>query len=169
MSDHLPIHVLFLCTKNSARSLMAEAILNHIGGSRFRAYSAGSAPAPDERPHPLTLEALRSAGIATDDLRSKSWEEFTRPGAPDLDLVITLCDQAAGEPCPVWPGQPATAHWSYEDPSRVQDTHDEQLYAFKHVLHALHQRLELMMSLPLSRLDKFMLTHHARQLAPGSA
>ena len=164
MTDHHPIRVLFLCTRNSARSLMAEAVLNHMGGSRFRAYSAGSAPATDGQPHPLTLEALRSAGIDTAGLRSKSWDEFSRPDAPEMDLVITLCDQAAGETCPVWPGQPATAHWSYEDPSRVMDTHDEQLHAFKHVLHALHQRLELLMSLPLSRLDKFMLEHQARQM-----
>ncbi|WP_101048996.1 arsenate reductase ArsC [Macromonas nakdongensis] len=168
MTDHHPIRVLFLCAHNAARSQMAEAILNHIGSARFQAYSAGSQPTADGQPHPLTLEALRSAGIATAGLRSKSWDEFSRPDAPELDLVITLCDQSAGEACPSWPGQPVTAHWGYEDPSRVQASHDEQLYAFKHVLHALHQRLELLMSLPLSRLDKFMLAHHARGLAPGS-
>ncbi|NIC42338.1 arsenate reductase ArsC [Aquabacterium sp. A08] len=166
MTAHQPIHVLFLCSHNAARSQMAEAILNHMGGSRFRAWSAGREPRPDGQPHPLALEALHSAGIDTAGLRSKSWDEFVVAEAPPLDLVITLCDQAAGEACPVWPGQPATAHWSYEDPSLVQAPHEEQLYAFKHVLHALHQRLELLMSLPLSRLDKFMLEHHARELAP---
>lgn len=144
---------------------MAEAVLNHIGGERFRGHSAGCQPSPDGAPHPLTLEALQSAGISTDGLRSRHWDAFALPEAPHMDLVITLCDDAAAEVCPVWPGHPATAHWSYEDPTRRIDTHDEQLHAFKHLLHALHQRLELLMSLPATQLDRLMLEAQARRLA----
>ena len=105
-------NVLFLCTHNSARSILAEAILNHIGQGRFKAYSAGSSPRVQEQPNPLGLAALQHAGVTVEGLRSKSWDEFGAPGAPHMDLVITVCDDAAGEVCPVWPGQPATAHWS---------------------------------------------------------
>jgi protein-tyrosine-phosphatase len=165
MSLQQPVHVLFLCNHNTARSLLAEAVLNHIGGERFRAHSAGCQPSPDGQAHPLTLEVLQSAGIRTDGLRSKSWDELALPQAPHMDLVITLCDEAAAEVCPVWPGHPATAHWGYEDPTRRIDTHDEQLFAFKHVLHALHQRLELLLNLPLAQLDRLMLETEARRLA----
>lgn len=160
-----PLHVLFLCNHNSARSLMAEAVLNHMGGERFRAHSAGCQPSPDRTPHPLTLETLQSAGIRTDGLHSKPWDTFARPEAPHMDLVITLCDDAATEVCPVWPGHPASAHWSYADPTRPATSHDEQLYAFKHLLHALHQRLELLMNLPLAQLDRLTLETEARRLA----
>ncbi len=163
MNEH-PIRVLFLCKHNCARSIMAEAILNDMGGSRFQAFSAGIEPTADAKPHPLTLEALQSAGLETASLRSKSWEEFTAPDAPHLDMVITLCDTTANETCPVWPGQPVSAHWAYEDPTLAQGPHDEQLFMFKHVLHALHQRMELLMSLPLSRLDKFLLAEQVGQL-----
>ncbi|MEO7547693.1 MAG: arsenate reductase ArsC, partial [Ramlibacter sp.] len=108
-----PINVLFLCTHNSARSILAEAVLNHIGKGRFRAFSAGSSPRENQQPNPLGLQVLQSAGIATEGLRSKSWDEFALPDAPHMDLVITVCDNAAGEQCPYWPGQPATAHWGY--------------------------------------------------------
>lgn len=165
MSLQHPVHVLFLCNHNAARSLMAEAVLNLIGGERFRAHSAGCQPSPDGLAHPMTLEALQAAGIQTEGLRSKSWDQFARPDAPHMDLIITLCDDAAAEVCPVWPGHPATAHWSYEDPTRLDASHDEQLYAFKQVLHALHQRLELLMNLPLPQLDRLMLETEARRLA----
>lgn len=167
MSLQHPVHILFLCNHNTARSLMAEAVLNHMGGERFRAHSAGCQPSQDGTPHPLTLEVLQAAGILTDGLRSKNWDEFARPDAPDMDLVITLCDDAAAEVCPVWPGHPATAHWGYEDPTLLTGSHDEQLYAFKQVLHALHQRLELLMNLPLAQLDRLMLEAEARRLAQG--
>jgi protein-tyrosine-phosphatase len=165
MSLQHPVHVLFLCNHNTARSLMAEAVLNHMDGSGFRAHSAGCQPSPDGAAHPLTLEVLQSAGIRTEGLRSKSWDEFARPDAPHMDLIITLCDDAAAEVCPVWPGHPATAHWGYEDPTRQSGSHDEQLFAFKHVLHALHQRLELLLNLPLAQLDRLMLETEARRLA----
>jgi protein-tyrosine-phosphatase len=110
MSD-APINVLFLCTHNSARSILAEATLNHIGGGRFRAFSAGSSPRENQQPNPIGLQTLRNAGIVTTGLRSKSWDEFALPDAPHMDLIITVCDNAAGEVCPFWPGKPATAHW----------------------------------------------------------
>ena len=165
MSLQHPVHVLFLCNHNTARSLMAEAVLNHMDGPSFRAHSAGCQPSPDGAAHPLTLEVLQAAGIRTDGLRSKSWDQFALPEAPHMDLIITLCDDAAAEVCPVWPGHPATAHWSYEDPTLLTCSHDEQLYAFKQVLHALHQRLELLMNLPLPQLDRLMLETEARRLA----
>ena len=165
MTEPKPLHILFLCNHNTARSLMAEAVLNHMGGERFRAHSAGCQPSQDGAPHPLALEALQSAGIRTDDLRSKGRDTFALPDAPHMDLVITLCDDAAAEVCPVWPGHPATAHWGYADPTRLTTSHDEQLYAFKHLLHALHQRLELLSNLPPAQLDRLMLETQARRLA----
>lgn len=165
MTDHPPLRVLFLCNRNTARSLMAEAILNQIGGTRFRAHSAGATHAAGQAPHPLALRALQDAGIGTAGLHSKSWHDFAGPDAPHMDLVITLCDQVHGEPCPVWPGHPATAHWSYEDPALPQPNDDEALFAFKRVMHALHQRLELLMNLPLQSLDRMVLETEARLLA----
>jgi protein-tyrosine-phosphatase/DNA-binding transcriptional ArsR family regulator len=172
---HEPIHVLFLCNRNSARSIMAEALLNQMAQShsrsgnaavRFHAYSAGRTPAPDHQPHPLALRALQDAGIPTAGLQSKNWDHFGHTGAPHMDLVVTLCDQAAGEPCPNWPGQPATAHWSYPDPALpAPGSKEPDIQAFKQVLHALHQRMELFMALPLERLDKLMLETEARRLA----
>lgn len=165
MTDTKLLHVLFLCNHNTARSLLAEAVLNHMGTARFRAHSAGCQPSPDGAPHPLALETLQAAGIRTNGLRSKGWDMFGLPEAPHMDLVITLCDDAAAEVCPVWPGHPATAHWSYADPTRLVTPHDEQRYAFKHLLHALHLRLELLSNLPLARLDRLMLETEARRLA----
>ena len=165
MTVHLPINVLFLCRHNAARSLLAEAILNHIGGARFQAFSAGTQPEPDQQPHPLTLEALCSAGINTEGLHSKSWDEFTRTDAPVMDLVITVCDEAHGEPCPVWPGHPASAHWSFPDPMMTQGDHETLLDMFKQVMHRMHQRLELFMNLPLASLDRLVLESHAKELA----
>lgn len=161
--DHPPLHVLFLCTHNSARSILAEALLNHLGRGRFVAHSAGSAPRGE--PNPLALQVLRNAGIATDGLTSKSWDVFGTVGAPKMDLVITVCDNAAGETCPYWPGQPATAHWGYADPSATEGSEAERLAAFQHTMIAIRQRLELLVNLPQAALDRLALQTTARQLA----
>ena len=160
-------NVLFLCTHNSARSILAEAILNHISGVRFKAYSAGSSPRDNQQPNPLGLQVLAHAGISTEGLRSKSWDEFGAPGAPHMDLVITVCDDAAGEVCPFWPGQPATAHWSYVDPSAGDGSEAQKLEAFRQTMLALKRRLELLVSLPDSKLEKTMLQTTARDMALG--
>lgn len=164
MNDQ-PINVLFLCTHNSARSILAEATLNHIGKGRFKAYSAGSSPRDNQQPNPLGLQILRSAGLSTEGLRSKSWDEFAKPDAPHMDLVITVCDNAAGEVCPFWPGQPATAHWGYADPSEGDGTEAQKLEAFRQTLHAIRRRLELLVNLPPAGVDKLMLQTSARNLA----
>jgi arsenate reductase len=124
-------NVLFLCTHNSARSILAEALLNAMGEGRFKAYSAGSSPRDNQQPNPLGLQVLQKAGIPTEGLRSKSWDEFAAPGAPHMDLIITVCDNAAGEVCPFWPGHPATAHWGYADPSEGDGSDEEKLEAFR--------------------------------------
>jgi len=159
--------VLFLCTHNSARSILAEAILNHIGQGRFKAYSAGSSPHDNQQPNPLALHVLQRAGIAIEGLRSKSWDEFGHPGAPPMDLVITVCDNAAGEICPHWPGQPATAHWGYAAPSAVEGSEAQKLEAFRQTLLALKRRLELLISLPDAKLARAMLETIARDMATG--
>ncbi|MEP6789889.1 MAG: arsenate reductase ArsC [Ramlibacter sp.] len=146
-----PVNVLFLCTHNSARSILAEAMLNHLGKGRFRAFSAGSSPREHQQPNPMALQALAQAGISTEGLRSKSWDEFALPDAPRMDLVITVCDNAAGEACPYWPGQPATAHWGYADPSEVAGTDDDRREAFRQTLHAIRRRLEEFVRLPYER------------------
>ena len=160
-----PLNVLFLCTHNSARSILAEALLNHIGQGRFRAFSAGSSPRENQQPNPLGLQVLQSAGVPINGLRSKSWDEFAGDQAPRMDLVITVCDNAAGEVCPYWPGQPATAHWGYPDPSAGDGTDAEKLEAFRQTLHALKRRLELLVSLPTEKLEKTLLQCTARELA----
>lgn len=137
-----PSNVLFLCTHNSARSILAEAVLNHIGQGRFRAWSAGSSPRANQQPHPLALRALQEAGIPIQGLRSKRWDEFARPDAPQMDLIVTVCDNAAGEACPLWPGHPATAHWSYADPSAVSGSHEQRMQAFRDTLRDIRSRLE---------------------------
>ena len=159
------LNVLFLCTHNSARSILAEAILNHIGKGRFRAWSAGSSPRENQQPNPLGLQVLKSAGIAIDGLRSKSWDEFAGADAPQMDLVITVCDNAAGEVCPYWPGQPATAHWGYPDPSDVEGTEAQRLEAFRQTLHVMKRRLDILLSLPREKLAKTLLQSTARDLA----
>ncbi len=159
------LNVLFLCTHNSARSILAEAILNHIGTGRFRAWSAGSSPRENQQPNPLGLQVLKSAGIAIDGLRSKSWDEFAGADAPQMDLVITVCDNAAGEVCPYWPGQPATAHWGYPDPSDVEGTEAQRLEAFRQTLHVMKRRLDILLSLPREKLAKTLLQSTARDLA----
>ena len=161
---HQPLNVLFLCTHNSARSILAEAILNHIGRGRFKAYSAGSSPRDNQQPNPLGLQVLQNAGIATAGLYSKSWDEFGRADAPHMDLVITVCDNAAGEVCPYWPGQPATAHWGYPDPSAGDADNAHKLEAFRQTMLALKRRLELMVSLPAAKLEKTMLQSTVRDM-----
>lgn len=136
------MNVLFLCTHNSARSILAEAALNHIGGGRFKAFSAGSSPRENQKPNPLALQVLREAGISTDGLRSKSWDEFAKPAAPYMDLIVTVCDNAAGEVCPIWPGHPRTEHWGYPDPSETPGGEGPKLEAFRQTLQAIRRRLE---------------------------
>ena len=165
MTPSQPIKVLFLCTHNSARSILAEAILNHIGQGRFQGYSAGSSPRDNQQPHPFGLQVLQHAGIATDGLRSKNWDEFALPDAPHMDLIITVCDNAAGEVCPFWPGHPATAHWSYPDPSAGTGSDAEKTEAFRQTLHAIHRRLELLVNLPAEKLDALVLQSTANELA----
>jgi protein-tyrosine-phosphatase len=160
-----PINVLFLCTHNSARSILAEATLNHIGKGRFKAFSAGSSPRENQQPNPLGLQVLQNAGISTEGLRSKSWDEFAAADAPHMDLVITVCDNAAGEVCPFWPGHPATAHWGYADPSEVEGDEAKKLEAFRQTLLAIHRRLELLINLPADKLERAMVQQSARELA----
>ena len=143
--------VLFLCTGNSARSIMAEAILNHKGKGRFTAYSAGSHPTG--RPRPEALQQIASAGLPTEGLRSKSWDEFAAPGAPKLDFVFTVCDNAAKERCPYWPGQPMTAHWGVADPAAAQGTQEEIARAFRDAYTVLNRRIGLFLALPLEALE----------------
>ena len=150
-----PYNVLFLCTHNSARSVIAECILNRLGQGKFKAYSAGSQPSGQV--HPLALTLLKKLNYDTSGLRSKSWEEFTRPDAPQLDFVFTVCDDAANEVCPVWPGQPMTAHWSVPDPSRATGTEAERGFAFADAHRMLKQRIGIFVSLPLHSLDTLTL------------
>jgi protein-tyrosine-phosphatase len=159
------LNVLFLCTHNSARSILAEAILNHMGRGRFKAYSAGSSPRDNQQPNPLGLQVLQQAGISIEGLHSKSWDEFGKPDAPHMDLVITVCDNAAGEVCPYWPGQPATAHWGYPDPSAGDDNDVQKLEAFRKTLHALKRRLDILISLPAEKLEKTLIQSTARELS----
>jgi len=164
-----PLNVLFLCTHNSARSILAEALLNHLGAGRFKAYSAGSSPREQQQPHRLGLEILAQAGIPTQGLRSKSWDAFTQADAPPMDLVITVCDNAADEVCPCWPGQPATAHWAYADPSAGDGDDECKRQAFRQTLQLIRQRLEILMRLPADSLDRLHLQETARALARGRA
>ena len=189
-----PINVLFLCTHNSARSILAEALLNHLGKGRFKAFSAGSSPREKQQPNPIGIETLKAAGIATDGLHSKSWDVFGKPvrsdghaseastapsegsaahavasvgatSTPVMNLVITVCDNAAGEACPYWPGQPATAHWGYADPSAGDGNDTQKREAFRQTLHALRRRLELLVNLPEASVTRLALETTARNLA----
>lgn len=162
---HPPLNVLFLCTHNSARSILAEALLNAMGRDRFVAYSAGSSPRENQKPHPLGLQVLQSAGVSTEGLRSKSWDEFAAPDAPKMDLIITVCDNAAGEVCPFWPGHPATAHWGYPDPSEGDAPDAQKLEAFRQTMHLIQRRLALLVNLPSDKLEKALLQTTARELA----
>jgi protein-tyrosine-phosphatase len=150
-----PFNVLFLCTGNSARSIIAEAILNKVGAGKFRAYSAGSQP--KGQVHPETMRLLQGLGYDTSGYRSKSWHEFAKPGAPPLDFAFTVCDNAAGETCPVWPGQPMTAHWGVSDPAEAKGNPAEIALAFKDAYRMLNQRIGLFAALPLRALDRLSL------------
>jgi arsenate reductase len=161
-------NVLFLCTGNSARSIMAEAILNKLGAGKFRAYSAGSQP--KGQVHQETVRLLQSLGYDTSGFRSKSWNEFAKPGAPSLDFVFTVCDNAAGEVCPVWPGQPMTAHWGIPDPADAKGNAAEIALAFKDAYRMLNQRIGIFTALPLRSLDKLSLQNKLREIGrmPGA-
>ena len=160
-----PLNLLFLCTHNSARSILAEALLNSYGAGRFKAYSAGSSPRENQQPNPMALRVLQEAKIDTEGLYSKNWDEFATPGAPHMDLIITVCDNAAGETCPVWPGHPATAHWGYPDPSDVQGSDEVRHEAFRKTMHAIKRRLDIFTSLPSERLQAMTLQQTARDLS----
>jgi len=155
MPGKRPLNVLFLCTHNSARSIIAECVTARLGCNRFRGFSAGSQPSG--RVHPYALDLLRQLNYDTSKLRSKSWEEFAAPGAPELDFVFTVCDSAANEVCPVWPGQPMSAHWGLPDPSAAEGTESERRFAFADTHRMLYQRIGIFTNLPLSSLDKLSL------------
>ncbi|HUD40808.1 MAG TPA: arsenate reductase ArsC [Dokdonella sp.] len=155
-------HVLFICTGNSARSILAEALLNDLGKGRFKAYSAGSHPKGFV--HPLALATIERLQLPAADYRSKSWDEFAAPGAPPLDFIFTVCDNAAGEVCPFWPGQPVTAHWGIPDPAAVEGSDEQQRKAFTDAAMTLRRRLELFLSLPLERLDALSLQRELRAI-----
>jgi protein-tyrosine-phosphatase len=159
-------NVLFLCTGNSARSILGEALLRHWGRGRFNAFSAGSFPKGEV--NPMALELLRSLKLPTEGLRSKSWNEFAKPDAPVMDFVITVCDQAANEVCPIWPGQPITAHWGVPDPAAVEGSEAERWTAFKDAYRRLDARIKLFVSLPLEKLDRLALKREAEKIGRTS-
>jgi arsenate reductase len=158
-------NVLFLCTGNSARSIIAEAILNRESRGRFKAFSAGSQPKGTVNPR--TLDLLRKFNYDVATLRSKSWAEFAKPGAPDLDFVFTVCDNAAGESCPLWPGQPITAHWGIPDPAAASGTEAEIALAFKDAYRMLNRRIDLFLALPIQKLDRLVLTTRLKEIGRG--
>jgi arsenate reductase len=160
--DEQVYHVLFLCTGNSARSILAESLLNQLGKGRFRAYSAGSHPAGQV--NPFALELLEKNHFPTGELRSKPWDEFAQPDAPQLDFVITVCDKAAGEVCPVWPGQPMTAHWGIPDPVVVEGSDEVKRRAFVDAMNQLQRRICMFVSLPFEKLDRMKLQQAVREI-----
>ena len=161
MNDR-PFNVLILCIGNSARSILGEALINHWGRGKFIGHSAGSTPKGSV--HPIALQLLRQMKLPTEGLRSKSWDEFARPGAPPLDFVFTVCDNAAGESCPYWPGQPMTAHWGLEDPAAVRGAEAEQWLAFRETFRELEHRVRAFTSLPARTLDKVSLQARLREI-----
>jgi arsenate reductase len=172
MTPERVYNVLFLCTGNSARSVLAESLLNTLGHGKFRAFSAGSFP--KGQVHPMAVELLKRAKLPTENLRSKSWDEFAAPGAPPIDFIFTVCDNAAGEVCPVWPGKPMTTHWGIADPAAVEGTDVEKASAFRKALNELETRIKLLTSLPIGSLDKMTLQARLRDIgksntATGSA
>jgi len=163
--EQTPFNVLFLCTGNSARSIMAETILNALGKGRFQAFSAGSHPTG--RVNPLAVELLRANRLPTDGLRSKSWDELAEPGAPFLHFVFTVCDQAAAEMCPIWPGQPMTAHWGVPDPAAVEGDDEVKRKAMFAAYSALNRRISIFVSLPLEKLDRLALQKKLNEIGRG--
>ncbi len=157
-----PYNILVLCTGNSARSILGEALFNTLGASRFRAYSAGSHPSG--RVNPLAIEQVKALGYPVENLRSKSWDEFVQPGAPQMDFVVTVCDNAAGEVCPLWPGHPVTAHWGFPDPAAVEGTDEEKRAAFAQTLRQIRNRVQFFLSLPLETLDRMAIESRMREL-----
>ncbi|HEY1131616.1 MAG TPA: arsenate reductase ArsC [Roseateles sp.] len=155
-------NVLFICTGNSARSIMAEGLMNSLGARRFKAYSAGSRP--NGTVNPMALQTLASLRIPTEGLRSKSWDEFAVVGSPIMDFVFTVCDSAAGEVCPVWPGQPMTAHWGVPDPGHLEGPEAAKLQAFLDVAITLKRRIELLLALPLTKLEPLAIQHEIKQI-----
>ena len=155
-------NVLVLCTGNSARSIMGEALFNTLGAGRFKAYSAGSHPSG--RVNPFAVEQVRALGYSEQALRSKSWDEFAAPGAPKMDFVITVCDKAAGEVCPLWPGQPVTAHWGFPDPAAVAGSDEEKRAAFTRTMHQIRNRVQLFLSLPIETLDRLAIEKSTRAI-----
>jgi len=162
MTDDRQRQVLFVCTGNSARSVLAEGLMNHLGRGRFSAQSAGSHPTGVV--NPFALATLKALGVSGDGFRSKSWDEFAGPGAPQLDFVFTVCDSAAGETCPYWPGQPMTAHWGLPDPAAVQGSDEEKLRAFMATAVTLKRRIELMLALPIQSLDSLAIHHELKDI-----
>jgi len=162
-----PLNVLFLCTHNSARSIIAEAVMNRLGIGKFKGYSAGSQPSG--RVHPFALDLLRQLNYDTSALRSKTWEEFTAPEAPRLDFVFTVCDNAANEVCPVWPGQPMSAHWGLPDPSAAEGLESERRLAFADTHRMLYQRISIFTNLPLASLDKLSLQRRLDEIGRATA
>jgi arsenate reductase (thioredoxin) len=156
------LNVLFLCTGNSARSILAESLMNHWGKNRFRGFSAGSFP--KGAVHPLALELLRELGLPSEEFRSKSWNEFAEPSAPRMDFVITVCDQAAGETCPVWPGRPVMAHWGVPDPAAVSGSESERRQAFREAYAALERRVKRLVDLPIEALDDDAIARQTRSI-----
>ena len=161
MTDR-PYNVLFLCTGNSARSILAEALINHWGSGRFVGYSAGSFP--KGQVHPIALALLEHLNMPTAGMRSKSWDEFAKPGAPELDFVFTVCDNAAAEECPLWPGQPMTAHWGVEDPAAVEGSDTDKWLAFRQAFRELESRIKIFTSLPIKSLDRVKLQERLREI-----
>jgi arsenate reductase len=157
-----PYNILVLCTGNSARSIIGEALFNTMGAGRFHAYSAGSHPAG--KVNPFAIEQIIALGDPTDNLRSKSWDEFAEPGAPRMDFVVTVCDNAAGEMCPLWPGQPVTAHWGFPDPAAVKGTDEQKRAAFAQTLRQMRHRVQLFLSLPLETLDRMAIENKMRAI-----
>ncbi len=155
-------NVLFLCTGNSARSILAESLLNHLGAGKFRGFSAGSFP--KGQVHPLALELLRRMDLPSDGLRSKSWDEFAAHGAPPIDFIFTVCDNAAGEVCPIWPGKPMTAHWGIADPAAVEGSDADKAFAFRKALKELETRIKLFVALPIESLDTLTLREKLRAI-----
>lgn len=167
MTNDKPYNVLFLCTKNSARSVMAEALINRLGQGKFRGHSAGSQPSGEL--HPYAIDLLRQLNFITDDFHSKSWDEFAKAGAPELDFVFTVCDQAAQEVCPVWPGQPMSAHWGVPDPVQAEGNEAERRLAFSEAYRMLSNRISIFVNLPIASLDKLTLQKRIDEIGKSDA